>query len=144
MITKYARGAAALAVAGWLVASAPAFADSITYVADLSAASVVPPTDSKATGMVTATYDAATKELVWKGTYAGLSGAETAAHFHIGAAGKNGGVAVPMAAAASPFEGKATLSDAQAADLAAGNWYVNIHTGAHPDGEIRGQVVVGK
>ncbi|HZX84937.1 MAG TPA: CHRD domain-containing protein, partial [Reyranella sp.] len=29
---------------------------------------------------------------------------------------------------------------AQAADLAAGRWYFNIHTAANPPGEIRGQV----
>ena len=43
----------------------------------------------------------------------------------------------------SPFEGSATLTDAQAAELMAGQWYVNVHTAAHPGGEIRGQVVKG-
>ena len=51
------------------------------------------------------------------------------------------GVAVPIAnIASSPAEGSATLTDAQAADLAAGKYYVNIHTAANPGGEIRGQV----
>ena len=40
----------------------------------------------------------------------------------------------------SPARGKATLTDAQAADLMAGRWYVNIHTAANKGGEIRGQV----
>lgn len=142
MISTHIRTVLALTVAGWLIGSATALAETITYKADLAAASVVPPTTSKATGAVTATYDTVSRELVWKGDYSGLSGPETAAHFHgPAAAGKNAGVAVPMAAAQSPFEGKATLSDAQAADLAAGMWYVNIHTGANPGGEIRGQVL---
>ena len=47
-----------------------------------------------------------------------------------------------IASAASPIKGEATLTDAQAADLLAGRWYVNVHTRAHPGGEIRGQVGV--
>ena len=45
-----------------------------------------------------------------------------------------------LPAASSPVEGSATLTDAQAADLMAGKYYVNIHTAANPGGEIRGQV----
>jgi hypothetical protein len=58
--------------------------------------------------------------------------------------GKNGGVVIPIfagAAATSPFEGTAVLTDAQASDLLAGRWYVNVHTEANKAGEIRGQVV---
>ncbi len=40
----------------------------------------------------------------------------------------------------SPVSGQATLTDAQAADLLAGRWYINLHTAANPGGEIRGQV----
>ena len=38
------------------------------------------------------------------------------------------------------FEGSATLTDAQAADLLAGRWYVNVHTDANKGGELRGQL----
>jgi hypothetical protein len=54
--------------------------------------------------------------------------------------GKNGPVVVPITPNASPFEGSATLTDAQATDLLAGRWYVNVHTKANKGGEIRGQV----
>jgi hypothetical protein len=40
----------------------------------------------------------------------------------------------------SPFKGSATLTDAQAADLMAGLWYVNNHTEAYKGGELRGQL----
>jgi hypothetical protein len=40
----------------------------------------------------------------------------------------------------SPIKGSAVLDDRQVTDLMAGKWYFNIHTKAHPTGEIRGQV----
>jgi hypothetical protein len=46
----------------------------------------------------------------------------------------------PKYCGGSPFEGEATLTDAQASDLMAGKWYFNIHTAANKGGEIRGQV----
>jgi hypothetical protein len=47
-------------------------------------------------------------------------------------------------AATSPITGQATLPPEQAQQFAAGEWYVNVHTQAHPAGEIRGQVVPPK
>ncbi|MCA6126085.1 CHRD domain-containing protein [Bradyrhizobium sp. WSM 1704] len=125
---------AAIAFAG------PAFAEKLK--ATLDAKSEVPANASTATGTADIDYDAATKKLSWKVTYTGLTGPATAAHFHGPAeAGKNAGVAVAIPnATSSPVEGSATLTDAQAADLLAGKYYVNIHTAANPGGEIRGQV----
>ena len=132
-------------IASALMMAGPAFAETISYKADLKGASEVPASTSKATGTLTATYDTATKKLTWNGSYTGLTGEATAAHFHGPAeAGKNAGVAVPIAPAKSPMEGSATLTDVQAADLAAGKWYVNVHTAANKDGEIRGQVLKDK
>ena len=134
-------GLSSVAVAALLAFAAPAFAEVQNYKADLKASSEVPPNQSAGTGSVTATYDTDSKKLSWKGTYSGLSGAATAAHFHGPAEpGKNAGVAVPITPNTSPLEGSATLTDAQAADLQAGKWYVNVHTAANPGGEIRGQL----
>jgi CHRD domain-containing protein len=70
----------------------------------------VPPNDSKGSGSVTATYDTASKKLSYKGSYSGLTGPATAAHFHGPAeAGNNAGVQIPVstdAIAKSPFEGE--------------------------------------
>ena len=125
-----------------MFAVAPASADMIAYKATLSGADEVPATKSKGTGSVVVTFDSTTKTLTWKGTYSGLTGTATGAHFHGPAeVGKVAGVAVPLPSAASPLEGSAVLSDAQAADLKAGKLYLNVHTAANPNGEIRGQVL---
>jgi len=123
------------------LSGAQAAGENMTYKAALVGGSEVPATESKGTGVVTASYDPATKRLSWNGTYSGLTGPVTAAHFHGPApAGANAGVLVPVTATSSPFSGEATLDDAKAADLEAGKLYFNIHTAANPKGEIRGQV----
>src|SRR6516225_11048578 len=119
---------AALACTAALVVAGPSIAANVNLKADLKPSSEVPPTDSKGSGSVTAIYDTASKKLTWKGNVSDLTGPVTAAHFHSGEPGKNGGVVVPITPATSPFEGSATLTDAQAADLLAGKWYVNVHT----------------
>lgn len=127
--------AAAVAFAG------PASAEKLK--ATLDGKSEVPAVTTGGTGTADLDYDAATKKLTWKLTYSGLSGPATAAHFHGPAeAGKNAGVAVAIPnAGKSPVDGSATLTDAQAADLLAGKYYINVHTAANPGGEIRGQVM---
>jgi hypothetical protein len=85
----------------------------------------------------------------------------TAAHIHLGAAGANGPVIVPLftgppksgsftgvlakgaiteADLTGPMKGK-TFADL-AASVLGGQTYVNVHTTANPNGEIRGQIVV--
>ncbi len=131
---------ATIALASAVALSGPAFAEKLK--ATLDGKAEVPATTSAGKGTADLDYDAASKKLSWKVTYSGLSGAATAAHFHGPAeAGKNAGVAVAIPnAGSSPVDGSATLTDAQAADLLAGKYYINIHTAANPGGEIRGQV----
>ena len=113
------------------------------FTAKLDGAAETPATDSKGAGTAAVSLDTATKKLEWTVTYSGLSGPATMAHFHGPApVGKAAGVAVPlMGDVSSPAKGSATLTDAQIHDLEAGMWYVNVHTAAHPGGEIRGQVM---
>ncbi len=125
--------------------SAGAFAANVMYKADLKGSEEVPANDSKASGTADLTYDPATKKLSWKIAYSGLSGPATAAHIHGPAEpGKNAPVVIKFENAASPIEGTATLTDAQAADLAAGMDYINVHTAENKGGEIRGQVLPAK
>ena len=130
----------AMLALGAVAFAGPACAEKLK--ATLDGKSEVPATTSSGKGTADIDYDATSKKLSWKLTYSGLSGPATAAHFHGPAEpGKNAGVAVAIPnATSSPAEGSATLTDAQAADLLAGKYYVNVHTAANPGGEIRGQV----
>jgi hypothetical protein len=113
--------------------------------ASLAAASEVPPVNSSGRGDAQVTYDKASKQLRWNVTYAGLTGPATAAHFHGPAgSGANAPVVVNIAPAGppmSPITGSAQLTDQQADQLLAGQWYLNVHTAANKGGEIRGQVM---
>ena len=119
-------------------------ANLVTFTTQLRAANEVPPNASPASGTVDAVFNKDTSQLRWKVSFTGLSGPATAAHFHGPAAvGTNAGVVLPWAQPiTSPMEGSATLSPTQAADLLAGRWYANIHTAAHPGGEVRGQMAL--
>jgi hypothetical protein len=124
-----------------LAMASPARAEKIAMKLNLTSASEVPPNDSKGTGTADVNFDTASKLLTWKVTYSGLTGPVTMAHFHGPAEpGKNAGIMIPFKDVASGAQGSATLTDTQAADLMAGKMYVNVHTAAHPGGEIRAQV----
>jgi hypothetical protein len=135
--------AAAAALMMALGAAAPALAEALHFSAALKGANEVPANTTAGTGKVEATLDTATKKFTYAVTYTGLTGPATMAHFHGPAApGANAAptVPVPTPALPSPMNGEATLTDQQIADLTAGKWYFNIHTAAHPGGEIRGQL----
>lgn len=121
--------------------ASPAFAEMLKFSATLDGAQQNPPVTTEGKGTADIGYDTDTKTLTWSVEYSGLSGDATAGHFHGPAdKGANAGVAVPFESPASPIKGSAVLTDAQAADLLAGKYYVNIHTAANKGGEIRGQV----
>ena len=72
------------------------------------------------------------------------------AHLHIGYAGENGPVALPIDIAFDPSDNSAALATrayfvgdnpALAEAMGQGRVYVNVHTLAFPGGEVRGQVV---
>jgi hypothetical protein len=112
------------------------------FQAALTPAQEVPPTTSNGSGQAEVTYDKGAGTLSWKVSYSGLSGPATGSHIHGPAApGQNAGVLVPFTnVGTSPFSGEAKITPEQAAQLAAGQWYVNVHTAANPGGEIRGQL----
>ena len=67
----------------------------------------------------------------------------SAAHIHLGAAGKSGPVVITLDKIADTVWGvpdRAKLTDAQYKSYQAGDLYVNVHSVVHKDGEIRGQI----
>jgi len=125
------------------VAASSAMAATVT--AHLDGASEVPPLMNDAGGDMEGMLDTKTGVFTWKITYTGLSGMATAGHFHGPAMpGVNAGVVLPFKGnLVSPVVGTATLTPEQVTALEDGKWYVNLHTAAHPGGEIRGQLKVG-
>ena len=135
-------GAALALVAGCAGMRSSSSSHSDTYEATLSPASEVPPTQSSGTGKAEVEVDTSNYKLRWKVTYSGLTGPATMGHIHgPAAAGANAKVQVPFTNVTSqPITGEQQLTPAQYADLAAGLYYVNIHTARYPAGEIRGQL----
>ncbi|APW37444.1 CHRD domain-containing protein [Rhodoferax koreense] len=127
-------------------ASAPAPRDPqlAAFSAQMTSMNEVPPVPGAATGRVDAVLNKETNLLRWRLTYTGLSGQPTMGHFHGPApVGVNAPVVLPFGSPLTPsMSGQATLTAAQAADLLAGRWYANVHTAAHPAGEIRGQMIL--
>ncbi len=119
----------------------------------LNGAQEVPAVATTATGEGTAVVSTDGSTITYDVAYSGLSGPAVAAHIHTGAAGVTGGVILPLVVSASPMVGTLTAANftasgaittfAQAvAAIGAGNTYFNIHTAAHPGGEVRGQIGV--
>ena len=135
--------AATVTLAGCAWMSSMTGSSSMSMNSRLTGANEVPPVATDGSGTVDASFNKDTNVLTWKVTYSGASGPVTAGHIHGPAmAGANAGVVIPFTGSvASPFEGKATLTAAQVADLMAGRYYVNLHTAKNPGGELRAQLV---
>src|ERR1700712_201419 len=92
-----AMGRLNVAVLVWSMATGVVFADQIVYRANLQPSSEVPPTTSKGSGDVQATFNTSTKTLRYTVSYQGLTGPATLARFHGPApVGQNAGVQVPV------------------------------------------------
>lgn len=106
----------------------------------LSGSQEVPPVSTAATaeGTITVAADKSVSGSVMVRNMDALS-----AHIHEGAAGINGPVIIPLAKGADNtwmVPAGAMLTDGQYASYMAGKLYVNVHSAAHPNGEIRAQL----
>ena len=131
----------ALAAAALLFAGS-ARAETLQYTVEMRGANEVPPNDSPGIGHADVTFDTASRDLTWRVTYSGVTGPLVGMHFHGSVLpGQNAGIMLPLRGSLeSPVQGSAVLTEAQAADLLAGKWYLNAHTKQNPGGELRGQV----
>ncbi len=118
---------------------------------DLTGDEEVPPVTTQGMGTGTYSLNADTTELTYSIEAFHLSGRVTAAHFHNAPSGENGDIVFDLTEFITEqndivlIEGQTQLSNwtlnDPAAELLAGNIYVNLHTEMHPSGELRGQVV---
>jgi hypothetical protein len=106
----------------------------------LTGASETPAVDTKASGMATLTVD--DNGMVSGGIKtSGIEG--TAAHIHMGAAGTSGPPVITLERAGKDqwmVPQGAKLSVDQLAAYKKGKLYLNVHSKAHPAGEIRAQL----
>jgi CHRD domain/Secretion system C-terminal sorting domain len=112
-----------------------------------SGAQEVPANTSTATGTVVGNFDQRSGLLALKVNYSGLTANATASHIHRAPAGTSGPVQIDFnplgftfGAQSGTFSKIILLNSTQAADLLAGNLYVNIHNASFPGGEIRAQL----
>jgi len=123
-----------------------AYAEPVSFKVPLSGGQEVPPVFPAGAATADLTYDPVTRVVTWALSYTALSSPITAAQFHGPAQpSKVAPPEVAMVKQGSPIEnpitGQATLAPDQARQFADGEWYINIDTQNHPEGEVRGQII---
>jgi hypothetical protein len=106
----------------------------------LTGAEETPPVTTSASGTGSITI-AADKTVTGTVTTTGIE--STVAHIHVGAPGVAGPPIITLSKGADgawSVPAGSKLTDEQFASFKAGNLYVNVHSAAHPPGEIRGQL----
>jgi hypothetical protein len=111
-----------------------------THTLTLSGGQEVPPVTTKATGAgeITVHHNRSVT-----GTVSVFGMTPTAAHIHEGATGVSGPVVVGLTKTSDTtfaIPAGTVLTEAQYNSLRAGNYYVNVHSAAYPDGELRAQI----
>jgi hypothetical protein len=117
----------------------------IAFDAMLTGASEVPPVPTNASALAAISLNPTLDTLRYFILADGLSGAITAAHFHRAPVGIGAPalIGLPTSLAPNVVEGIVTgpnLTPQFINDLLTGDIYVNLHTGDHTAGEVRGQV----
>jgi hypothetical protein len=117
----------------------PVRAETVSLVAHLFGSNAVPQTKSDAFGEAQFTYDSQTRQLDYYVTYDGASPTRIDIHGPAGP-GVNAMAIATFPVSESPVTGKTILTQDQANALLAGKIYVDLHSQAYADGEMRGQI----
>ena len=123
-----------------LVASCATMMGGHNVKVSLSGGEEVPPATTSASGSGTIKIDA---DKSVSGSIKTTCVDCTVAHIHVGAAGKNGPVIIPLTKTGDgewSVPAGTKLTDAQYDSFKAGDLYVNVHSAKYKGGEIRGQL----
>jgi hypothetical protein len=138
---------AAGALLGLIPAAVSGATDEV-FTGTFTGAQEAPPVSTSAGGTVYVFINPAATEIKYAVSYTGLSGSLLAAHIHYGVRGVSGQIMFPLAAGPSTMFGSLTAANFQTTTSApkwadalnairSGKAYVNLHTAAHPTGEVR-------
>ena len=119
--------------------------ESLLITAKLTGSQQVPPVTTNATGVASFRLNATQDTMCIDIITMGLSGEITGIHVHDGAMGTTGGVALNLTnfVNGNRISAVITGNDLSAENIAkylSEQFYVNVHTAANPNGEIRGQL----
>ncbi|RYZ00891.1 MAG: CHRD domain-containing protein, partial [Comamonadaceae bacterium] len=121
----------------------PALSGEHVFEAALEGRQEVPPVATAATGQARLHYDSRSQVLDWSVSHSGVDGRVTAAHLHGPAGpGQVAAIVIPLSGNldAPPIRGRLRITPEQFEQLRSGQWYVDLHTRQHPQGELRGQL----
>jgi len=118
------------------------------YSVLLDGSQEVPAVNNNAKGAAWVMISPDHSQVTVKGYAHGLSGLITSAHIHAGPVGLSGPILKPLTVNGNVYELTWTETDAveplteeKVKKLMNGEYYINVHTAANPNGEIRAQIV---
>lgn len=119
--------------------------EGLPFDAMLTGGQQVPAVATTAQGVATFTLNSMLNTITYAIVADGLSGAITSAHIHEGAIGTAGGVLVDLSSGINGNRIMGTITGAAVTNdlinsMLKGETYINVHTAANPNGEIRGQI----
>ncbi len=109
------------------------------FSAVLAGAEEVPSNDSAASAVGSLVLGPARDQVKFRLKISGVT--PTAAHIHRGIVGVNGSIVYPLEPISEVIEGIQAITKSDVDDLTRRQWYFNVHSVAHPMGEMRGQIV---
>ena len=119
----------------------PMFAGKVLFSAKFTGDQEVPAVVTTATGVGGFALNDQMDTLWVNINLDGLSGPITGAHIHEAAMGANGNVVTDLSSMINEAQIKGFITSFDLQKFIEGAYYVNVHTAAHPSGEVRGQVL---